>query len=96
MGITQIFVYLQLLDLLTTLIGFKLGAGEASPFIRILMHAGPATGVILSKLLALGLAGLCVYTKKFHLIKWATYWYGLLVVWNLSVMLTATSQLVRG
>jgi len=96
MAILQIFVYLQVLDLLTTLIGFKLGASEASPFIRVLMHAGPTTGVILSKLVALGLAGLCVYTKKLHLIRWASYWYGVLVVWNLSVMLTATAHLVRG
>ena len=44
MAITQIFIYLQLLDLLTTLVGFKLGAREASPFIRMLMHAGPAAG----------------------------------------------------
>ena len=96
MAILQIFVYLQILDLLTTLIGFKLGASEASPFIRVLMHAGPTTGVILSKLVALVLAGLCVYTKKMHLIKWASYWYGVLVVWNLSIMLTATAHLVRG
>ena len=29
MGLTQVFVYLQLLDLLTTLLGLRLGAGEA-------------------------------------------------------------------
>jgi len=89
MAITQVFVYLQLLDLLTTLVGFRLGAAEASPFIRMLMHAGPGTGVLLSKLLALGLGGLCVYLRKHHLIRWATYWYGGLVVWNLVVMLAA-------
>jgi hypothetical protein len=89
MAITQVFIYLQLLDLLTTLVGFRLGAAEASPFIRMLMHAGPGTGVMLSKLLALGLGGLCVYLRKNHLIRWATYWYAGLVVWNLVVMLAA-------
>jgi hypothetical protein len=54
MGIYQAFLYLQLLDLLTTLLGFRLGAAEASPFIRLIMHAGPVTGVIASKVLALG------------------------------------------
>ena len=88
MAIIHVFVYLQLLDLLTTLVGFRLGAAEASPFIRILMHAGPATGVLLSKVFALGLAGVCVYLKKNYLIRWITYWYGGLVVWNLMVMLT--------
>ena len=34
MGFYQVFVYLQLLDLLTTLVGFRMGAAEASPFIR--------------------------------------------------------------
>jgi hypothetical protein len=89
MALTQIFIYLQLLDLLTTLVGFKMGASEASPFIRVLMHAGPAAGVAVSKLLAIGLGALCIYTKREHLVRWATYWYAALVVWNLFVMLSA-------
>ncbi len=91
---TQIFIYLQLLDLLTTLVGFKLGASEASPFIRLLMHFGPAAGVAASKLVALGLGALCVYKRKYNLIRLATYWYGALVVWNLMVMLAAPGRLV--
>ena len=89
MAITQIFIYLQLLDLLTTLVGFKLGADEASPFIRLLMHAGPFAGVLASKLVALVLGGVCVYAKKQNLIRWVSYWYAGLVVWNLMVMLTS-------
>jgi hypothetical protein len=89
MALGQIFIYLQLLDLLTTLVGFKLGAAEASPFIRMLMHAGPVAGVAISKLVALALGGLCVYLKKQHLIRWASYWYGCLVVWNLMILLAA-------
>jgi len=94
MAVGQIFIYLQLLDLLTTLVGFKLGAAEASPFIRMLMHAGPVMGVTLSKIVALGLGGLCVYLKKHHLIRWATYWYAGLVVWNLMIMLAASGNSV--
>lgn len=93
MGIAQIFIYLQLLDLLTTLVGFKLGASEASPFIRMLMHAGPAAGVAVSKLIAVGLGGLCIYMKKQHLIRWATYWYSALIVWNLMIILSAPGRL---
>jgi len=92
MGIYQIFVYLQLLDLLTTLVGFRVGAAEASPFIRAMMHAGPVAGVVASKLLALGIGALCVYLDKAHVIRWISYWYGGLVVWNLMVMLTATGR----
>jgi hypothetical protein len=89
MGIYQVFVYLQLLDLLTTLVGFRVGAAEASPFIRLLMHTGPAMGVATSKVLALGLGGLCVYLNKPHLIRWTTCWYCGVVDWNLLVMLAA-------
>jgi len=89
MSIYQIFIYLQLLDLLTTLVGFKVGAAEASPFIRMLMHAGPLAGVAASKVLALGIGALCVALNKGHLIRWVTYWYAGLIVWNLMVMLAA-------
>jgi len=89
MAVSQVFIYLQLLDLLTTLVGFKSGAAEASPFIRLLMHAGPAFGVLASKLLALALGAYCVYARKERLIRWATYWYGGLIVWNLIVLLAA-------
>ena len=95
MPMTQVFIYLQLLDLLTTLVGFKIGATEASPFIRVLMHSGPAMGVALSKVLALGIGGLCVYSNRTNLMKWITYWYGGLVVWNLMVMLHAPSHLAH-
>jgi hypothetical protein len=91
-SVYQIFVYLQLLDLLTTLIGFKLGAAEASPFIRALMHAGPAVGVIGSKVLALGLGALCVWANKAHVVRWITYWYAGLIVWNLMIMLAAPGR----
>jgi uncharacterized protein DUF5658 len=87
MALIYIFIYLQILDLLTTLVGFRLGAAEASPFIRMLMHFGPAAGIVLSKLFALCLAGACVYLKKDRLVRWITYWYGGLIVWNLTVML---------
>ena len=92
MAVIQVFIYLQLLDLLTTLVGFKLGAAEASPFIRVLMHAGPATGVIVSKVLALGIGGICVWAKRTHLIRFITYWYAGLVVWNLMILLAAANN----
>ena len=95
MAISYIFIYLQLLDLLTTLVGFRLGAREASPFIRMLMHVGPAAGVMASKVLSLGLGALCVYYKKDHLIRWVSYWYGALVVWNLMILLASPGPLAR-
>ncbi len=91
-GMLQLFVFLQALDVLTTLIGFKLGAAEASPFVRALLHAGPTAGLLLSKLVGLTLCGICVYTHRYRLIRWANYWYSFLAIWNLSVILLAMSR----
>jgi hypothetical protein len=87
----QVFIYLQLLDLITTLLGFRLGASEASPFIRALLFFGPAAGVALSKVVALGLGGVCVWLKKERVIGWINYWYAGLVVWNLVVIMRAVT-----
>ena len=81
------FVYLQILDLLTTLVGLRFGVSEASPFVRLLMNWGPTTGVALSKILAIVLAGLCIVINKHHLVRWITYWYAGLVIWNLCTIL---------
>lgn len=89
----QAFIYLQLLDFLTTLVGFKVGAGEASPFIAKLIHlTTPAIGVAASKLLGLGIGGICVATGRARLITWINYWYAVLIVWNLSIILIASGR----
>jgi hypothetical protein len=85
--LVQLFIYLQLLDFITTMLGFRLGAAEASPFIRLLLHIGPALGVALSKVLAVALGGVCIWLKKDRIISWINYWYAGLVVWNLCVIL---------
>jgi hypothetical protein len=49
--------------------------------------------VIASKVLALGIGALCIYVNKAHVIRWTSYWYGGLVIWNLMVMLPAQGQI---
>jgi len=89
----QVFIYLQILDYLTTLVGFRVGAGEASPFIVKLIHATtPAIGVGLSKMVGAGIGALCVATGRARLITWINYWYAGLVVWNLCIILTAITR----
>ena len=46
----QIFLYLQLLDILTTYVGLRNGLAEASPFIQFLMRMGPLAGLLGSKI----------------------------------------------
>ena len=89
----QVFVYLQLLDYLTTLVGFRVGASEASPFIAKLIHlSSPAIGVAVSKFAGVGIGAVCLMTHRSRLIGWINYWYAGLVVWNLCVIMTAISR----
>lgn len=85
----EVFVYLQVLDLLTTLVAFRLGAQELSPFIRWMMGLGPVVGVTLAKIAALALAGACIWLRRDRVIRWCNYWFAALVFWNLSVILKA-------
>lgn len=80
------FITFQVLDLLTTLAGFQLGAAEASPFVRALMHLGPANGVLLAKVLAVGLAWVCLATGRVRILTTANYWYAGLCGWNIGVI----------
>ena len=82
----EVFFYLQLLDFMTTMIGMRVGLGEASPFIRGLMHLGPAAGLVVSKLVAFLLCGACIWLNKRHLVRWINYWYAALVVWNMALI----------
>ena len=89
----QVFIYLQVLDFMTTLLGFRLGASEASPFIVKLIHAStPAIGVGLSKLVGVGIGALCVALNRRRLISWINYWYAGLIVWNLSILMVVLSH----
>jgi len=84
-----VFLYLQVLDFLTTMVGIKYGFAESSPFIRWLMHGNQTTGLAESKLVAVGLALLCVLVDRGHLVRWINCWYAALVVWNLVLMWAA-------
>jgi hypothetical protein len=82
----MIFIYLQLLDFLTTVVAMKIGFVESSPFIRWLMSSNYTIGLAESKVIAVGLAVLCILIKKGFLIRWINRWYAVLVVWNLALM----------
>ena len=79
----QVFLYLQVLDFLTTLVGLR----EVSPFLRQIMQFDPALGLAASKLLAFGLASLCIWSHRDRIIRWINSWYAGLVLWNLCIML---------
>ena len=83
----EVFLYLQILDVMSTLIGFSLGNTEASPFIRLLIRWGPVTGLVCSKLFAAGCLTICILLHRWGFIRWINYWYAALVMWNLVIIL---------
>jgi hypothetical protein len=78
-----VFVFLQILDVLTTLIGLRLGAGEASAFVGSLMHLGLIPGLMISKILAVLLVLIALRRKKPQIVVMANIWFAGLVTWNL-------------
>jgi hypothetical protein len=84
----QVFLYLQLLDVLTTWLGFRVGLSEASPFIQLVMRVGPLAGLLASKGIALLLAGFCLWSGRVQVIRIINYWYAALVLWNLTLILS--------
>jgi hypothetical protein len=81
-----IFVFLQVLDVLTTLIGLRLGAGEASVFISHLMHLGPVPALMISKILAVLLVLIALRHRQPRVVVLANIWFAAVVTWNLGLI----------
>lgn len=90
-----VFVFLQVLDVLTTLIGLRLGAGEASAFVGRLMHLGAVPGLIISKILAVLLMLIALRRKKPQIVVMANIWFAGLVTWNLLLIFSQGWKHVR-
>ena len=83
------FMYLQLLDVMTTLACLVHGLQESNPLVQHLMNAtgSPAAGLAVSKLLAFGVALFCWRRGKHKLLWGVNLFYSFIVVWNLTVLL---------
>ncbi len=78
-----VFVLLQLLDIVTTLLGLRVGAHEGSLFIARLMKMNPMAALLISKLLAVILVGVALRWHRPRVVVLVNYWVGLVVIWNL-------------
>jgi len=83
-----VFVFLQLLDILTTLLGLRVGAREGSLFIGRLMQVGPLAALLISKIIAVCLVGMAVRWHRPRVVVLVNYWVALVVVWNLIAIYT--------
>jgi hypothetical protein len=89
------FVVLQVLDILTTMIGLQMGAREASIFIGRLMQVGLVAALLIAKLFAVLLAASALRFKRPRVVVFLNYWFAVVVSWNLVMIawtLTARSM----
>jgi hypothetical protein len=86
------FAYLQLLDLLTTLVVLAGGVGEANPMVRFLVAAAGSAlgGLLVAKFVALGLALHCWRGGRLRLLGRVNLFYAALVAWNIVALLVKT------
>jgi len=81
------FVVLQSLDVVTTLIGLRMGAVEGSTFIGALIsHLGPVSGLIVSKMIASLILVGAVMLGRARLILFTNWWFTGIVGWNLLII----------
>ena len=90
-----VFVALQSLDVLTTLIGLRIGATEGSFFIGSLMRVGPVAALLISKIFAVVLVSLALKFRKPRVVVFLNYWSAAVVSWNL-VMIVMSAMRIRG
>ena len=89
MGVLSVFIYLQVLDFLTTILFLKLGLAEASWVVAALIRWSPFFGVLAAKLGTITLALIAIRLNKEQLMRWANVGYGGVVAWNLVCMIAA-------
>jgi hypothetical protein len=83
------FVSLQVLDILTTLLGLQLGARETSFFIGGLMRVGPVAALLMAKLFAVLLVCVAMKFRGPRVVVFLNYWFAAVVSWNLVMILTS-------
>jgi hypothetical protein len=89
MGPLALFVYLQVLDFLTTILFLKMGLRETGLIARLLVHWNPLVGVMLVKVAAVLVAVIAVRYNKARVMRLANVGYCGVVTWNLVCMIMA-------
>jgi len=77
-----VFVALQMLDILTTIMGIRMGASEGSYFVGRLMRAGPMAALLIAKILAVAMVALALKFKRPRIVVFLNYWFAAVVTWN--------------
>ena len=88
-----LFTYLQLLDLLTTVIFILHGVKEANPLVNFALTAAPTPllGLVLIKAAALALGVFCCLRGRKQLLARMNVFFAVLVSWNLVAMIASAA-----
>ena len=89
------FVYLQVLDALTTIAFMMYGVAELNPVIKWAMRESPSalTGLLLVKILAVGLAFYCIVRARQKLLRKVNVFFALVVAYNVVVLILSAPVL---
>ena len=89
----QVFGYLHMLDILTTLLGLRLGCAEANPFLSRVFEIGPALALAISKAVVIAVAAWWIWSgRKAGAIRLFNYGFAGLVLWNMAVLLAVAAR----
>ena len=80
------FILLQVLDVATTMVVLALGGSEKNPIVAHLMSLGPVGGLIVSKILVIGVATAGAFLQKARGIRLANVVFCGVVAWNVSII----------
>jgi hypothetical protein len=83
------FVYLQMLDFLTTIAFLANGIREANPFVRLMLSLipSPIAALLSVKLMALLLGVYCWRMRRERLLTYINVLFAALVAWNVIVLI---------
>jgi len=84
------FLFLQALDVITTMLGLRLGAHEGSLFIVRIMNFGTLPALLIAKVISIILVTTAVAFARKRLLFRLNVWYASLVTWNLMVIFLAS------
>ena len=89
MSLLAEFVYLQLLDVLTTIAFLLQGVGEGNPIVRWVIRYGPHPigSLFLMKAVAVAMAIVCVYRHREGLLRKVNIFFAVVVLYNLAVLI---------
>jgi len=87
------YSYLQMLDFLTTTVFLMHGIHEGNPMVRAALYwtPNPLAGLLLVKLVAVGLGLYCWKVGKQRLLSQVNVLFAVLVAWNLTALIAKGS-----